>query len=268
MQIFIFKGVTIIKITAFVGSARKKHTYEATKKFLKSLQRYGDIEYEIVMLSDYKLHICKGCKLCLDKEEDLCPLEDDRDILIKKIKDSDGIVLATPNYSFQVSGLMKVFLDRLAFFFHRPQFFGKTYTNIVVQGIYGGKKIIEYLNQIGNGLGFNVKKGVCLKSLEPISKKQEMKNNKKIDRLSEKYYKQLIKQDYPNPSIFKLILFRMSRSSIKVSLNEDYKDYRHYKEKGWFDSSYYYPVKLIFLKQIIGLIFDKLAVRMSKNDKS
>ena len=60
----------------------------------------------------------------------------------------------------------------------------------------------------------------------------------------------------------------MSRSSIKVSLDEDYKDYRYYKEKGWFESSYYYPVELNFFKNIIGLIFDKLAVRMSKNDKS
>ena len=98
-----------MKVTAFVGSARKKHTYRAAESFLEKLKLKGDVEYEIVALSDYNLKVCRGCKLCLDKGEELCPLKDDRDILMEKIIQSDGVVFATPNYSFQVSGLMKVF---------------------------------------------------------------------------------------------------------------------------------------------------------------
>ena len=63
------------KVTAFVGSARKKHTYNAVAQFLGNLQSMGDIETEIVRLSDYRLQICRGCKLCFDKGEELCPLE-------------------------------------------------------------------------------------------------------------------------------------------------------------------------------------------------
>ena len=118
-----------MKITAFVGSARKKHTYNATEYFLQKLQSFGKVEYEIVFLSDYHLEICKGCKLCLNKGEELCPMKDDRDKLIEKMYGSDGIILASPNYSFDLSGLMKVFLDRLGFVFHRPRFFGKAFTN-------------------------------------------------------------------------------------------------------------------------------------------
>ena len=44
-----------MKVTAFVGSARKKHTYNSTEQFLHKLQSLGDIEYEIVTLSDYDL---------------------------------------------------------------------------------------------------------------------------------------------------------------------------------------------------------------------
>ena len=113
-----------MKITAFVGSARKKHTYRATEQFMNNLQLLGDIEYEIITLSDYHLEVCKGCKLCLDKGEEFCPLKDDRDKLIEKMNHSDGIVFASPNYSFNMSGLMKIFLDRLGFAFHRPRFFG------------------------------------------------------------------------------------------------------------------------------------------------
>ena len=75
-----------MKVTVFVGSARKKHTYEASKKFLQELQSLGDIEYEIVRLSDYNLEPCKGCKLCTDKGEEFCPLKDDEDNLLKNDK--------------------------------------------------------------------------------------------------------------------------------------------------------------------------------------
>jgi multimeric flavodoxin WrbA len=260
------KEMVILKVTAFVGSARKKHTYHAAKQFLEELQSFGNVEYEIVCLSDYDLKICKGCKLCLDREENLCPLADDRDRLIEKMMNSDGIVFASPNYSFQVSGYMKVFLDRLAYFLHRPQFFGKTYTSIVAQGIFGGKKILKYLDQVGNGMGFNTIKGVCIKTLEPIPENQHRKNNAEIKKLSNKFYSQLIKNEYPTPSLFKLMLFRMSRTSINHSLDEEYKDYNYYKEKGWFDSEYYYPVNLNPFKKMVGKLFDIVAVRMSKSN--
>jgi len=55
------------KVTAFVGSARKKNTYRTVEKFLQNLESFGGIETEIVVLSDFQISICKGCKLCLDK---------------------------------------------------------------------------------------------------------------------------------------------------------------------------------------------------------
>ena len=40
-----------MKVTAFIGSARKKHTYHTTVDFLKKLQSLGDdLEYETVIL--------------------------------------------------------------------------------------------------------------------------------------------------------------------------------------------------------------------------
>ncbi len=246
-----------MKVIAFVGSGRKKHTYLTTEKFLKKLQLLGDVECEIIQLSDYNLKICKGCSLCLNKGEEFCPLEDDRDILFKKIENSDGIIFATPNYSFDVSGLMKVFLDRFGFVFHRPRFFGKTFTNIVVQGVYRGSHIVKYLNFIGNALGTNVK-GSCLISREPISEKQQKKNDEILKKHSKRYYNHLIKKGLPTPSTFELMIFRMSRNGIKRELNDKFRDFTYFNEKGWFESDFYYPVKLNFFKKIIGNMFDKL----------
>lgn len=255
-----------LKVTAFIGSAQKRHTYNATNKFLQNLKSFGDIECELVILSDYNLQTCKGCQLCFAKGEEFCPLKDDRDKLINKILYSDGVIFATPNYSFQVSGFMKIFLDRVGFILHRPRFFGKTSTSIVTQGIYGGGSIVKYLDFVSGGLGFNVVKGFCITTLEPMTEKGQKKNNEIIDKQSRKFYSELIKKEYPTPSLFKLMLFRMSRSSIKLMLTEKFKDYAYYKEKGWFESDYYYPVKLNLFKRLNGKLFDKIAIKMTKRD--
>ena len=153
------------RVTAFVGSARKKFTYAAARQFLDNLEALGGVESEMVVLSDYRLGACRGCKACFMTGEEFCPYHDDRDVLIAKMKASDGVVFATPNYSFHVSANTKLFLDRLGYVFHRPCFFGKTFTSIVAQGFYGGGAIVKYLDFVGNGLGFNSVKGSCFTAL-------------------------------------------------------------------------------------------------------
>ena len=246
-----------MKVTAFVGNAQKRHTYNATEQFLKKIESFGDIEFEIVQLSDYHLETCKGCRLCIDKGEEFCPLKDNRDLLIEKIMNSDGVIFSSPNYSFQVSAWMKIFLDRLGFIFHRPQFFGRTFTSLVNQGIYGGKKIVKYFNFIGFGLGFNVVKGASILTIVPITEEMQRNNDKILDDLSKRFYSKLIESKYPTPSLIKLFLFRMARSSMKIMLNENNRDYVFYLKNGWFESDYYYPVKLSPIKKLAGGVFDR-----------
>jgi len=251
-----------MKVIGFVGSARKKHTYNAVRQFMQNLQTLGDVECEIVVLSDYRIEVCKGCKLCFDKGEELCPLKDDRDILVEKMDNSDGVIFASPNYSFNVSGIMKIFLDRIAFIFHRPRFFGKVCTCIVVQGVFRGEKIVDYFNFIGNGFGYNIVKGCCLNTLEPMTEESQKIIDKTIEKQSKKFYSSIIKKEFPSPSLFELMIFRMARKSIKLLLDENWRDYRYYNEKGWFESDFYYPVHLNPFKKMVGLFFDFLFTRI------
>jgi multimeric flavodoxin WrbA len=251
-----------MKVIAFIGSARKKHTYYASEILCQKLLSLGDVEYELVQLSNYNLKTCKGCKLCTDKGEELCPLNDDRDKLIEKIRNSDGIIFASPNYSFNLSGLMKVFLDRFNPYFHRPEFFGKAFTSIVAQGVYGGGKINKYFSFIGNGLGFNVVNGCCITTLEPMTEEVQKKNDRIIEKLSKKFYSTLQKKEHPVPTLFKLMIFRMARTSIKLMLDESWRDYAFYKNSGWFKSDYYYPIQLNPLKRLSGKFFDFLFTRI------
>jgi multimeric flavodoxin WrbA len=252
------------RVTAFVGTARKKHTFDAVREFLDNLEALGGVESEIVTLSDYRIETCRGCKLCFEKGEEFCPLKDDRDVLIEKMMTSDGVVFASPNYSFQVSGIMKTFLDRLGFVFHRPRFHGKTFTSIVVQGVYGGRKIVKYLSFVGGSLGFDVVKGSCATAFEPMTQKEQQKRDKALAKQSERFHRELSKSGNRVPSLFKLMIFRMGRTSIRITLDDGWRDYTYYSEHGWFESDYYYPTRLGVLKRSAGRLFDSIGARMSK----
>lgn len=256
-----------MKVTAFVGSARKKHTYDAAVSFLDKLSKHGDVETELVMLSDYHLETCRGCRICFDLDEKKCPLKDDRDLLFAKIRESQGIVFSTPNYSFQVSGHLKKFLDRLGFMYHRPEFFGKTFTNIVTEGIYGGKKIVKYLNFAAFGLGFNIEKGVTVLTIDPVPEDLQKKNDKVISGLADKFYKRLKRNQFPSPSLFKLMIFRMARSSMKIMLDSTSRDYNYYRDNGWWESDYYYSVKLSPFKKLLGRLFDRMTARTARKGR-
>jgi len=252
-------------VIAIVGGGRKRGvTLAATRQFLDNLQSFGDVRGEIVSLSECNIGLCRGCKVCFERGEQFCPLKGDRDMLIDKMMTADGVIFASPNYSFQVSAIMKAFLDRLGFVCHRPRFFGKTFTSIVAQGIYGGDKIVKYLNFFGYSVGFRTVKGCCIRALDPMTAKEKRKIDRALAKLSTRFHQKMLKPAYPSPTLLELMIFRMSRGSIKCMLGEDYPDYTYYRDKGWLDSDYYYPTRLGPSKKTVGAIFDWTAPRIYK----
>jgi hypothetical protein len=85
-----------------------------------------------------------------------------------------------------------------------------------------------------------------------------------LARQSEKFHATLLRAALPAPSLFKLMIFRMSRTSLKLILDDSYRDYRYYADHGWFESGYYYPVRLNPLQKAAGSLFDSMAARSAR----
>ena len=259
-------------VIAFVGSGRTHGvTCRATRQFLDDLQSLGDVRSEVVFLSEHQIGLCRGCKACFIRGEQFCPLHDDRDSLLDRIMASDAVIVASPVYSFQVSSHTKAFLDRLGFALHRPRFHGKSYTSIVVEGLFGGKAVVKYLDFVGAALGFNVVKGsrvTCRKNPdtadEPMLAAERRKMDTVLARHSRRFHEMLTRTPFPEPTMLQLFGFRMARTAIRMEQAEDRPDPRYYRDHGWFDSEYYYPTTLGPLKRAAGVAFDRIAARSSK----
>jgi multimeric flavodoxin WrbA len=102
-----------MKITAFNSSPRgaQGNTYVMVDSFLAGAKAAG-AETEQVLLVEKNIKPCRGCFACWTKTPGRCVIKDDMAVLLEKVVASDIIVYATPLYVFNVSGLMKNFMDR------------------------------------------------------------------------------------------------------------------------------------------------------------
>ena len=93
-----------------MGSPRKNGvTAEALHMIENSLVAEG-IDVEFCNLSDIKMAHCVGCCSCYKTGH--CCINDDAEELSQRIAEADGLVLGSPTYASNVSGLMKDFIDR------------------------------------------------------------------------------------------------------------------------------------------------------------
>ena len=67
-----------------------------------------------IRLSKYNINRCIACEYCQNQNEYTCVFDEKDDFLkiIETIKQSDLLIFATPVYLFQISSLMKTFLER------------------------------------------------------------------------------------------------------------------------------------------------------------
>ena len=152
-----------MKVLVIIGSPRKGNTYRATERIREIVQEKVPVEWENVMLKDVHLEACRGCYQCFEQGEEYCSLKDDASLLEQKMKEADGVIFATPVYGFQVSSLIKLFIDRHGYLFHRPSLFRQK-PFLTTAGMVGNNDVLKYLNLVARIWGFDVAAQVGIRS--------------------------------------------------------------------------------------------------------
>jgi len=99
-----------MKVVGINGGPRKgKNTAYLVKKALEGA-RAMEAETEMIDLVDYRIEHCNGCNHCLTHDE--CPIDDDMANVVNLLLEANGIIIGTPVYHLNVSGLLKDFMDR------------------------------------------------------------------------------------------------------------------------------------------------------------
>jgi len=99
-----------VKILAIIGSPRKNSNTEILIKEAMEGAKQAGAETEILNITELNIIPCNGCDFCLDGGE--CSISDDMQQISPKLIEADGIFIGTPVYFWNVSGQVKILIDR------------------------------------------------------------------------------------------------------------------------------------------------------------
>jgi len=117
--------------------------------FIKELYRQlpEGWELKLIRLTDLNIRPCQACYRCLFKEL-RCFQNDDLDVVLQALAQSDAYVVAAPTYFLGANATLKLFLDRgLSFYAHFDKLWGKPAVGVTIAGNKGmegySKLIVE-----------------------------------------------------------------------------------------------------------------------------
>ena len=260
----------MMKVLALVSSFRKNgNTSNIVKLVGQGLQdeasRQGiRLEFETIYLGHMNIQICRGCRVCFDRGEQFCPLKDDIKLITAKMEAADGFIIASPVYVGDVNGVMKNWIDRLAYICHRPEFADKAaYIVATTGGSPTGHTIKSmqgallswgaYLvGQMGFKMGAKMEKAL----VEDQFKKQ-------AENIALKLFRAIQHQKYRRPPFVSLMMFKILQWHRSRTPSGSL-DHTYWTQQGWTDPTreYYLPHRTdrltTFLARIVGTFFAKM----------
>jgi multimeric flavodoxin WrbA len=135
-----------MQIVCIVGSPHgpRGNTARLLQEVLAGAAAHG-ASAETIFLDGHSILPCNGCDAC--HKIGRCVQEDDFEAVRGKIVAADALILASPNYIFNVSAQLKAFLDRCCGIVHLLGFSGKYGAAVVTSGGGGDEPIIDYLQR-------------------------------------------------------------------------------------------------------------------------
>jgi len=143
-----------MKVIGIVGSPRKKGNTELlTRHTFKAISEEG-LDIELIRLAGLEIKPCTACMVC--KEQETCSIEDDLFPIYLRMKEADGIILASPVYYSSATALIKALMKRVGYIarWNGEPFHGKVGGPLVVARRSGRNFTIAQLTFWFQILGF------------------------------------------------------------------------------------------------------------------
>ena len=141
-----------MKILGINGSPRGERS--ATLKLISAVlegAKENGADVDVVNLIDLDIRFKNACSACF--QEGKCTDDDDFPALYTKIKAADGLVLGSPVYIDQLTGQMKLLIDRMADGIQCQIFTGKYGCSVATSGDHAEQAVVKYLNHFLQMLG-------------------------------------------------------------------------------------------------------------------
>jgi multimeric flavodoxin WrbA len=134
-----------MKILGILGSPRNNGNTALLLDAALDAAAGAGAETEKIGVAGLDLGFCIACGKCYGTGE--CIYDDGVTMLQSKMKEADGIILASPNYIRTVTAQLKTLMDRSSLHVHCFLFSGKYGASVVTAGGNAGTEIAEFANE-------------------------------------------------------------------------------------------------------------------------
>lgn len=196
-----------MKIIIINGSHRKNGaTASILYEMVQKMKTYPNVEIQSYNVADLNLKYCVGCCKCYKNGK--CIFNDDIEKLSEDIETADGIIIGSPTYAGNVSGQMKVIIDR-GHFVIEQLLFGKYAISVSTYENYGGKDTAEILNRLLYYSGAAISNSLVIKTPFSSNPLSSQKTYNTVNKAADKFYKDIHNQKkYLCQKIRHFIIFR------------------------------------------------------------
>lgn len=221
-------------VIAFNGSPRANgRTAELIAAAAEALKPF-DIEVEVIHLRKQEISVCAGCNSCVLHDQ-RCIVKDGLHAVTDKMKVADGLILAAPVYMWNTSTWMKIFVDRLPSYFHRPDdaLIGKPVLTLATAAGPMGGLSINYMKKVAEKIGMWPSGSIFQMASQPkpVREKQVRHFVRELER----------DRETRTPGLGKLFNFMIQQGSAMTYLPEDA---AYFTARGWHKGFWYHKARL------------------------
>jgi multimeric flavodoxin WrbA len=229
-----------MKVLALIGSDRKNgNTARVIEIFEAQMQAFAKnsklpFEFESLYIGNFNIKPCRGCRVCFDQGEEACPLRDDIPLLRTKMDAADVLLVASPVYVNDVSGLIKNWMDRLAYLCHRPAMGGKCAYAIATVGGGSFRHTLHTMKQVLLTWGYHLVGQAVFKMGALAPTDQLTIYQPEVIKSVEKLFKATRERAPLNPAFISLLAFRVQQLTWQNE-KPGTLDYVYWQSLGWLE---------------------------------
>ena len=262
-----------MRVLVIDGCGRKGNTWKLTQCAVDAIRgKYPDTVFEELVLAKINLPLCTGCSNCFRLGHEACPHYGTMKDIIKKIDDSDGVIICSTTYNFRETGYIKNLFDHMCFMLHRPYFYKGKALVITTAGGVGQAQCAKSIASSLTGIGFNRCYKASFASVSWNAYEPREKDIRKITKAALKFASDAASGKLHSPKLKNLMPYNIMRG-----MGQHYTSDSEYPTMDgiWWTaperraSAYFPQVKISVFKRLFGSVFFELgkALGGSKNMK-
>lgn len=224
-------GICRVRIVIINGSYRKNGaTACILNEMYQQLKEYSNVDVQMIHVADLELKYCSGCGICYKTGE--CIYKDDLENVSLKMGNADGVIIGSPTYASNVSGQMKVIIDR-GHFVMEQLLYGKHAISVATYENYGGKDCAKVMNKLLSYSGAMISKTITVRNRFNVNPLEDVRLREKIQKAVTRFYGDIAGQrKYTLQKIKHFIIFQLGIRPFVLRKGSQYDGViRHWRKK-------------------------------------